>query len=123
MINKRVNNKINSPHPVRSSFLNYLRSDFVYKLDWTHPETNEVFNHELIKEKLTCLKELNPRAFKLLWALWTTQKSISFFTERFLCSQTAIKRAWSKGIDTVLLMLIYPDLDPGIINIYNYNEV
>lgn len=109
----------NSPDQVRSSFLHYLKTQFPYGTCWQHPVTSKTFDAVLIKEKLEALKSCNPQTYKALWALWTTRATRSFLAERLNYSGSTIRRLWDRGIDTVLLMLIYPELDAGVFQLYD----
>lgn len=112
----------NAPDIVRTSFLRYLKQDFPYERAWTHPITQQKFECALIKEKLKHLKEGNRTAYKALWALWTTSETRAFLAERLNFSGSTIRRLWDRGIDKVLLMLIHPELDPGVIILYDDAE-
>lgn len=109
----------NAPDLVRSSFLQYLKTEFPYSMDWSHPVTKTTYSCESIKQKLEALKVCNPQTYKALWALWTTRATRAFLAERLNYSGSTIRRLWDRGIDTVLLMLLYPDLDPGIFQLYD----
>ncbi len=100
----------NSPALVRSNFLTYLKTEFPYYRNWTHPTTKEVFDYRYIKETIEEYKEYSPGFYRALWALWTTQATRAFISENFNYSGSTIRRRWDKGIDTILLMLLFPEL-------------
>jgi len=103
---------INSPSIVRSSFIFYLRSDFPYKMSWTHPYTKEKHSHELIYRRLLELKSIDPKGYTAFWYLWSTQGTRVYIAERLHCSGTTLKRLWDKCVDKLLLMMWFPDLIP-----------
>ncbi len=108
----------NNPDIVRTSFINYLRSSFPYGKHWEHP-SGVVFTHALIKEKLEKYKMLNRGNYKALWCLWTTQQTRAFIAENFNFSGSSIKRRWNRAIDTLLVMLLFPELEPQTpVNLY-----
>lgn len=109
----------NSPNKVRNSLLNYIKHDFPYGEDWTHPVTGEVFSRQLIKENIELFKTINPKGYKALWILFTTSATRTFIASRMLISTSTLRRIWDDVLDTLLFMLIYPSLIPDKIDIYD----
>jgi hypothetical protein len=114
----QLDRSANSPSIVRASFLTYLRIAFPYSKDWKHPTTNHIYEHSLIEKRLKEFKELNPGGYRVLWYLWTSQGTRSFIADQMHCSGPTIKRRWDRSIDTVLLMLIFPDLMPSSFTLF-----
>ncbi len=102
----------NSPNLVRSHFLTYLKTDFVYKVAWKHPVTGSEFSFEDIHARLKEFAQLDPVGHKVLWYLWTTQKSRVFISDKLNLSASTVKRRLDKAVNTVLLMLLLPELKP-----------
>lgn len=111
--------KVSSQHLVRKSFLHYLKNDFPYGVDWIHPSSKEVWSSEQIKDTLVRVKRLNPENYKVLWALWMTKETNEFIARRLCYSTTVIKKKWEKAINAVMILLLYPDLDDELLDIYN----
>lgn len=109
---------LNCPNVVRNSLLTYIKEDFPYKKNWKHPVTNEEYTSATIHNKLLQLKTLNPQAYRALWVLFTTSANRSFVACRLLISTSTLRRIWDRGLDTLLLMLVFDDLDPGLLEIY-----
>jgi hypothetical protein len=112
----------NSPSVVRASFLTYLRVMFPYTKDWKHPTTGDIFTHALIERRLRQLKKTDPNGYRALWLLWTSQGTRSFIADQLHCSGPTIKRRWDRSIDTLLLMLIFPDLVPEAFSLFSHYE-
>lgn len=108
----------NSPNVVRNSLLTYIKEDFPYQKNWKHPVTDDEFTSSFIHEKLLQLKTLNPQAYKALWILFTTSANRNFVACRLLISTSTLRRIWDRGLDTLLLMLVFDDLDPGFLEMY-----
>lgn len=108
---------LNTIHLVRNSLLYYLINDFPYGKDWVHPITYESYKCSCIKTALLILKELNPERYKILWALWATRKTVSSLSNRFYCSVQTIKRQWERAIDSLILLLFFPELNVDITNV------
>lgn len=109
---------INSPNIIRSDFLDYLKRSFPHRLNWTHPITKEVFDYSYIKDTIEEYKYISPGFYKPLWALWTSQATRAFISEHFNYSGSTIRRRWDKSIDTILLMLIFPELKADDFKLY-----
>lgn len=110
----------NKPDVVRNSFTKYLKEDFGYGLAWKHPNHNLVFPADLIKSKLEAYRNLNRGNYRALWCLYTTGQSRQFIAENFNFSGSSIKRRWNQGINAILIMLMYPELEPKIaVSLYN----
>lgn len=113
---------INQPDLVRSSFAKYLKEGFPHELSWTHPCSSRklVFSHELIKSKLEAYKLLNRGNYRALWCLYTTGQSRAFIADHFNFSGSSIKRRWNRAIDCIMIMLMFPELEPEVpVNLYN----
>lgn len=108
---------INSPDIVRSNFFSYLKFDFMYGGDWIHPITAEHFTQGMILEKLITLKHSDPQSYKALWVLWTTHETRTFIADRLNYSGSTLRRIWDRGIDTLILLLLFPMLDVGHIDV------
>lgn len=117
--NQNRSDSKNSPNKVRNSLLLYIKHEFAYKKDWVHPVTEEVFSHQLIKEKIETFKTVNPQGYKALWILFTTSATRTFIAYRMLISTSTLRRIWDNALDTIILMLIYPSLVPDKIDIYD----
>ena len=105
---------------VQESFLNYLRNDFVYENDWTHPGTNEIFEHLSIRKAIVSYSQLDREGYTALWALWNNQHSRAELSLSFDFSPSSLSRRWKRAVNTVLLILRYPHLEPELpIAIYN----
>jgi nucleoid DNA-binding protein len=102
----------NAPNIVRSSFLQYLRTHFVYGLPWKHPVTGTEFDKDQVVQRLKEYSSLDPSGYKVLWYIWTTQKSRVFIADALSLSTSTVKRRQNKAADTVLLMLLLPELKP-----------
>jgi len=107
----------NSPDEVRNSFIKYLRTEFGYGCDWTHPITGVVFKHSLIKEKLQEYMKYNEEYYSCLWALWTTRQSRAKIASYFHHSASTIKRRWKAAIDIIMIMLLYPELNANLLDL------
>ena len=101
----------NTPNIVRRSFLNYLRTEFPYKENWTHP-VGHVIKHALILKTLKDYMQMDHVGYKALWYLWTCQGTRSFIAVQLNHSSTTIKRRWDQSVDRVMLMLLFPELQP-----------
>jgi hypothetical protein len=95
---------------VKKSFLYYLKNQFPYDLDWSHPTSNMVWKNSEIKEALIKLKTTCPESYKVLWALWTTRETTSNLAKRFSYSTTVIKSRWERAVNIFMTILYYPDL-------------
>lgn len=111
--------QISRRHLVRKSFLNYLKNEFPYECDWVHPTSHKLWKCSQIKEALSRIKRLNPENYKVLWALWMTRETTEFLAQRFCYSTTVIKKKWERAISTVMVLLIYPELDDEQIALYD----
>lgn len=111
-------NAQNSPHVVRSHFQNYLKTEFMYELAWTHPVSKVVYAHADIKKTITTYKFISPQNYKALWALWTSSTNREALASLFSYSASTIKRRWDEGADMVLFMLIWPELNITDLKIY-----
>ena len=109
----------NRPHEVRTSLLEYLKNDFPYGCDWIHPITYHRFRNAAINNALLLLKEVNPKSYKILWALWTTRKGTKILADGFFYSPTTLKRHCEKAIDILALFLFYPDLHIELLELTN----
>ena len=108
---------INSHDVIRSNFFCYLKFDFMYGVDWVHPITSEHFSQSMILEKLVSLKHSDPQSYKALWVLWTTHETRAFIADRLNYSGSTLRRIWDRGIDTLILLLLFPMLDVGHIDV------
>lgn len=112
--------KPNSPHLIRTSFLTYLQHLFPYNEPWTHPVTQVTYSHELIKRRLSEFKKITENDsrslndYRALWYLWSRQNSRSSIAESLFISSSTLRRSWDRSIDTILLMLLFPDLVPEV---------
>ncbi|MGG6281744.1 hypothetical protein ACQ4M3_09260 [Leptolyngbya sp. AN03gr2] len=112
--------KSNKPDQVRQSFIIYLREAFPYKEHWEHPTNGVTYPHAVIKSALEEYREINRGYYRALWALWVSQQSREFISNHFNFSGSSVKRRWNKSIDTLILMLLFPDLKPvDAINLYH----
>lgn len=102
----------NSPSIVRSSFLLYLRTGFPYQQPWRHPCSNIEYGADLIQRRLSEFKKINPKGYRAFWYLWTCQGTRSTVATNLMISGTTLKRLWDKSTDTLILMLLFPDLTP-----------
>jgi hypothetical protein len=103
-------NSGNSPHVIRSSFTNYLKTEFSYGLDWEHPVTLIIYKHMLIKNTLVSYKYISPGNYKALYALITSSTNRETLANLFCYSPSTIRRKWDESISRILLMLIWPEL-------------
>ena len=103
-------NSGNSPHVIRSSFTNYLKTEFSYGLDWEHPVTLLVYKHTAIKNTLVNYKYISPGHYKALYALITASTNRETLANLFCYSASTIRRKWDESINIILLMLIWPEL-------------
>lgn len=108
----------NSPHLIRSGFINYLKNEFGCGAPWIHPNSGEEFDSALIRAKIKDLKHMMPRSYTALWLMWTTNASRSFIADQLHMSAPTIKRKWDQAINIVLLMLAYPELTPPAYRLY-----
>jgi len=115
------NNKTNSPNKIRTSFISYLMTEFPHQQSWTHPTTLQEFSHSSILSILSRYKQTNPERYKALYVLFTTQKTRAFVAERLFISSSTVRRHWDKAIDTVMVMLLYPELEADTLSLYKIN--
>lgn len=106
---------IKNPELIKINFLRYLQRDFVWGKAWQHPYTKEHYSFELIKEKLLALKELNPRSYKALFLLWTCLDKRASRLRYFKLSPSVLELLWTRATDTLMLMLLHPELPPNIV--------
>ena len=108
---------ISSTNIVRKDFVKYLKDRFVLEEDWVHPTTGYVFTHQEIKDHLVKYKDISPKYYNALYSHWLglNPQEIS---ERFLVSQSTLKRRWQKAVNDLLLLLIFPQLTPEDLDIY-----
>lgn len=108
---------ISSTNVVRKHFAKYLREGFIEKHDWVHPTTGYVFTHSEILQHLETYKALSPKYYNALYSHWLglSPRRIS---ERFLVSQSTLKRRWQKAVNDLLLLLLFPQLTPDDLDIY-----
>jgi len=118
--NQNRSGAINSPNIVRQSLLNYIKHEFPYQKDWQHPVTKDSFSSDQIEKCLEKFKGFNRQAYKALYILITTNASRSFVAGRMLVSTSTLRRIWDNAIDILLLMLMFPSLDPGEIDLYEF---
>lgn len=104
-------NARNSPHVVRSHFQNYLKTEYMYSLDWVHPVSKDIYSHDSIKNVIAQYKHLSPSNYKALWALWTSSTNREALASLFSYSASTIKRRWDEGVDAILFLLIWPELN------------
>ncbi len=109
----------NSPNRVRQSMQDYLKYEFVESMPWVHPVTGEMYSHQLIGDKLKVLKKAKPECYKAIYAMWTTNISKTIIADKYYCSQSTIKRRWDSGISTLLLLVLYPELEPETV-VYDF---
>jgi hypothetical protein len=102
----------NSPNTIRNSFIYYIKHSFPYKGHWVHPTTGQVFEHELIKKRLNDFKDMDRDRYRALWYLFTTQSTRAFIADQMNFSAPTIKRRWDSAVDTIIFMLLFPDLIP-----------
>lgn len=114
-----VDQSPNSPDVVRKSFLEYLRREFPYKKDWKHPSSGHVFKHEEIKSVLKDYMKMDSKSYRVLWYLWTTQGTRAFVAEMVNFSSPTVKRMWNRSINTLMLMLLFPELQPESFVLFN----
>ncbi|MFB6283755.1 MAG: hypothetical protein ABEK59_07460 [Halobacteria archaeon] len=117
--NQNRSGAINSPSTVRNSLLNYLKHEFPYDLDWVHPVSRKRYAAEDIATHLKRFKGFNPEGYKAMWILFTTSATRAFIASRMMVSTSTLRRIWDNAIDTLLLLLRHPSLDPGTIQIYD----
>ena len=112
---KTLTSKVKNPDLIKISFLRYLQRDFIWGKPWQHPYTKQPYNFDLIKEKLLLLKDLNPKAYKTLFILWVSLDKRKSRLRYFGLSSHSINGLWDKAADTMMLMLLQPDLPPSIV--------
>jgi len=113
--------KKTSPHLISSSLFNYLKTDFVNGEPWIHPTKGTVYSSKLIEEKLLIVRKARPECYKVLYAMWTTNTGKLLMAEKFFISQSTIKRRADTAINTLLLLIMYPNLEPETV-VYNFYE-
>ena len=96
-----------------------MRTEFPYKKDWKHPSTGIVFTHADIKRVLQDYMKMDSMGYKALWYLWTTQGTRSFVAEMINFSSPTVRRMWNKSINTLMLMLLFPELKPESFVLFN----
>lgn len=107
----------NMPHLIRNSMFDYLKQDFPYGKDWIHPVTYTRYRHSTMETALKLLREVNPQAYKILWAMWTSRKGSKILADGFFFSPTTLKRHCEKAIDILALLLFFPDLHIELLEI------
>jgi hypothetical protein len=118
--NQNRTESINSPNRVRQSLLEYIKHDFPYQKDWYHPITGDRFDYKQIQICIEKFKGFNRQAYKALFILFSTNATRSFIASRMLVSTSTLRRIWDSAIDTLLFLMIYPSLDPGSIELYEF---
>lgn len=108
---------ISGTNLVRKDFFRYLKTDFLENKDWEHPTTGEVFTHKQILGFLEKYKDLNPSYYNALYSTWVglSQQDVA---DRYLISQSTLKRRWQKAASHLLLLMIFPKLTPDDLCIY-----
>jgi hypothetical protein len=104
----------NTPDKVRSSFVDYLQEEFVYGLPWVHPITKQEFERKEVDFALNIYKDYAPTLYNALRFLWLSQYDRATIARQFNVSSSSIRRSWNRAIDGVLLIMLYPHLNPEI---------
>jgi len=99
---------------VRRSFINYLKEDLPYGRDWEHPISGDLISQQLIKEKLEFYREENPEGYYLLWSLWTSQNTREGMATKHNYSSSSVQRRWNEAINTILTLILFPELEPKV---------
>lgn len=97
---------------VQTSLLLYLYRDFKYQLPWKHPATRVEYSHADIIKALLILKEFDPQGYLIVWILWVSVKSRSRLAKRLSLNYEQLYTKWLKAVDTLLLVIAYPQLTP-----------
>lgn len=113
----------NSPHPVRTSFLDYLKHNFMHRENWVHPVLQVELTHLKIESALNKYKSTCPENYKALWRTWTTRASRAFIADNFNVSSSTLKRQCDQAVDIVLLFVLFPTLEPDhLTRLYQYPD-
>lgn len=102
---------------VQTSLLLYLYRDFKYQLPWKHPATKVEYSHADIVKALLILKEFDPQGYLIVWIVWVSVKSRARLAKRLNLNYEQLYTKWLKAVDTLLLVIAYPQLTPTNLDI------
>lgn len=109
----------NSPNPIHSSLMRYFRNGFVNGEPWQHPVTGEYFDQDLIYKTLNYYKQKNYQNYRALWYLWITNSTTTAIAESLCISTSTLRRRWDAALNTLLLLLLYPELTCEEMSLYD----
>jgi len=99
-------------NPVHYSLLAYLQSSFIWGHSWEHPISHETYSPELIRTKLLAYKHIDLVSYQKLFLVWVNLKDRRPRAKRFGWSEESLYEGWKKALNGVLLLLLFPELDP-----------
>ena len=105
---------------VRISFISYLKSGFPYENNWYHPLNKKEYQCDEIKVALLKLKGVNQAAYSFVYQVMATNHNKQTLADKFYVSRSTLDIAVQKAIDSIMLMLIHPELAAEALNQYHY---
>lgn len=99
-------------NPVHYSLLAYLQSTFIWGHPWSHPISHETYPAELIRSKLLAYKHIDLESYQKLFLVWVNLKDRRPRAKQFGWSEQSLYDGWKKALNGVLLLLLFPELDP-----------
>jgi hypothetical protein len=97
---------------IKKSLMKHLQGKFAHKIPWTHPVSGRVFTHEELEREIRAYRNYTTyENWRALWCLWINGDSRSVAAS-FNFSESTLKRRWDRSLDSILLLLHYPDLKP-----------
>jgi nucleoid DNA-binding protein len=97
---------------VHFSLLAYLQSSFIWGHVWVHPISHETFSADLIKTKLVAYQHIDLDSYQKLFLVWINLNDRHRTAESFGWSEQVLYEGWKKALNGLLLLLLFPELDP-----------
>ena len=96
----------------RYSFLRYLQQQFPFEKDWTHPTTKKVYSNQEIKRAVRIYRILAPKAYLVLWSVWMSISARIELAKLLEIDAVELKQRWGRACDSLLFIIMNPDLEP-----------
>lgn len=109
-------------HPIQRSFLKYLQNDLIWDQDWEHPLTNQVIAAEQVRAALSKYRQLNILSYQLLFLVWLGTGHRQIKLKYYQINEQELYVEWTRAVNNILLLLLFPELDPKLLEGFTTEE-
>lgn len=100
-----------APHPMRGSFLKYLRELFPYKQDYIDPN-GKLYEYSKVRDCIEKLKDNDPQLLRVLWYHMHTRLPRTRAAEQLFMDPTTVKRKLDVACDVIMQFVEHQGIWP-----------